>query len=163
MVAAIKSLDMAALIGNTGAAESKHGAGGLGSVFDRFRHFQALTDGHATASAVLVLAETIRTPDASSESSRLFSIKEVARRLSVSPTTVHNLIDVGKLAALRIGTGRGRLRIRPDDLESFQREAEREASKAPKGQATLSELRELVKGPAVRPRRRAASPARGRS
>jgi excisionase family DNA binding protein len=156
MIATIKSLDMAALIGDKGTGERKHGAGRLASVFDRFQHFHALTDGDSTASAVLVLAEAIRGPDATSESCRLLSIEEVAQELRVSPSTVRNLIDVGKLAAQRIGTGRGRIRIRPDELERFQLEAEREASKAPQGQTTLAELRELVKGPAVRPRRRAA-------
>jgi excisionase family DNA binding protein len=127
-----------------------------GSVIERFRHFEPLTSGDTTAAAVLVLAEAIRSPEESTQTNRLLSVAEVANHLHVSTGTVYNLINSGQLAAQRIGTGHGRQQIDPADLARYQLEAKREACKAPPGQATLSELRELAKRPAVRPRQRAA-------
>ena len=49
----------------------------------------------------------------------LLTIKDVARRLSVAPSTVYALVESGKLVSLRIGIGRGTIRFKESDLERF--------------------------------------------
>ena len=47
------------------------------------------------------------------------TIKEVADILKVSPATVYQLCAQRKLAHIRVGTGRGTIRIRQEDLDAF--------------------------------------------
>lgn len=49
----------------------------------------------------------------------LLTVREAARRLNLSPSTVYELINRGKLMCHRVGCGRGVLRISEDDLESY--------------------------------------------
>ena len=51
----------------------------------------------------------------------LLTVKEVARRLRVSASLVYQLVDSGKLGCHRIGNGRGAIRIRPDDVDTYLR------------------------------------------
>lgn len=49
----------------------------------------------------------------------LLTVREAARRLEVSAATVYALCAERKLAHLRVGTGRGTIRIRVEDLVAF--------------------------------------------
>ena len=47
------------------------------------------------------------------------TVREVADRLKVSPGCVYSLITRTELPYLRIGLGRGTIRIREDDLDRY--------------------------------------------
>ena len=47
------------------------------------------------------------------------TVKDVADRLGVSRASVYNLCHTGQLAHLRIGTGRGVIRVPTDSLTAF--------------------------------------------
>ena len=47
------------------------------------------------------------------------TVREVADRLKVSPGCVYALVTRTELPHLRIGLGRGTIRIREDDLERY--------------------------------------------
>lgn len=49
----------------------------------------------------------------------LFTVKEIADRLRVSQQTVRNLVASGKLPSVRIGNGRGTIRIPNDGVEAY--------------------------------------------
>jgi len=49
----------------------------------------------------------------------LLTVREVQERLRVSRACVYALIASGQLAAIRIGLGRGTIRIDADDLNAF--------------------------------------------
>lgn len=50
---------------------------------------------------------------------QLFTVKEVSARLRVSPSLIYQLVETGKLACHRIGTGRGAIRIALSDLDAY--------------------------------------------
>jgi excisionase family DNA binding protein len=50
---------------------------------------------------------------------RSLTVKQVAEALAVSEQTVYLLCAEKRLRHLRIGTGRGVVRVRPEDLEAF--------------------------------------------
>lgn len=52
-------------------------------------------------------------------SDALLSVKEAAARMGLSAATIYRLVGNGQLKALRIGTGRGAVRIRPDALHDY--------------------------------------------
>jgi excisionase family DNA binding protein len=47
----------------------------------------------------------------------LLTVAQVAAALNVSPGTIYRLIESGKLRHSRFGSGRGTIRIRPEDLD----------------------------------------------
>lgn len=49
----------------------------------------------------------------------LLTVRDVAKYLNVSPSCVYQLIETGKLPHHRIGTGRGAIRVRQDDLDTY--------------------------------------------
>jgi excisionase family DNA binding protein len=49
----------------------------------------------------------------------LLSLAEVAKRLAVTEKTVRRMIADGELPALRVGHGRGVLRVDPDELAAW--------------------------------------------
>lgn len=49
----------------------------------------------------------------------LYTAKEVSKILMVSPNTVYDLMNSGKLIYLRLGDGKGTRKIRGSDLEKF--------------------------------------------
>jgi excisionase family DNA binding protein len=51
-------------------------------------------------------------------------VKEVAARLEVSSATVYGLVAAGKLRCVRVGLGRGVIRISEEQLAEYQRQAE---------------------------------------
>ncbi len=50
---------------------------------------------------------------------RLLTVTDVAERLSISTATVYDLIKRGKLASCRIGSARGAIRVREEDLAEY--------------------------------------------
>ena len=53
---------------------------------------------------------------------RWLPVAEVARRLGLSTTTVHRLIDAGTIPAVRAGTGRGIYRITEAAVDAYAAE-----------------------------------------
>lgn len=51
------------------------------------------------------------------------TVTEAADLLEVRPSTVYALCRAGLLGHLRIGTGRGTIRITPEDVERFRADA----------------------------------------
>jgi excisionase family DNA binding protein len=47
------------------------------------------------------------------------TVPEVAKRLKISPATVYQLCASRKLAHVRLGAGRGAIRIKEEDLLAF--------------------------------------------
>ncbi len=58
----------------------------------------------------------------------MFTVKETATRLRVSPATVYALISTGKLRCHRVGVGRGVIRVSPDNIAHFLEESESSAT-----------------------------------
>lgn len=52
---------------------------------------------------------------------KYLTVKEVAKYFRVSERTVYNWIEFGYLRALKIGEGRGTVRVPVDALEEFER------------------------------------------
>jgi excisionase family DNA binding protein len=48
-----------------------------------------------------------------------FKVAEVALMLGVHKSTIYRDIQEGSLRALRVGTGKGALRIRPEHLDAY--------------------------------------------
>ena len=55
----------------------------------------------------------------SDEPKRLLTVADVANWLSVSGSLVYQLVEAGKLPVYRIGNGRGAIRFRPEDVETY--------------------------------------------
>ena len=55
------------------------------------------------------------------------TVKQVAERLVLSPAAVYQLCNSGQLAHVRIGLGRGRIRIDEKALEEYLRAGQVEA------------------------------------
>ncbi len=58
------------------------------------------------------------------------NIREAAVRLEVKPSTVYQLCSAGRLPHVRIGVGRGTIRISESDVEAYLRSARVEAREA---------------------------------
>jgi excisionase family DNA binding protein len=58
----------------------------------------------------------------------VLSVKQAAERLGVSRTLVYSFVATRRLRHIRLGLGRGVIRIPPDALEEFERECLVEAS-----------------------------------
>lgn len=80
-----------------------------------FDEYKELTGGNAEAAATLVLAQAVAS-EPPSEPGGMFDVRQAARRLRVSDTTIRGLVRSGQLPVTRIGTGRGVLRFSPDDV-----------------------------------------------
>jgi len=50
---------------------------------------------------------------------RLLTVTDVADWLSVSASLVYQIVESGKLPVYRIGNGRGAIRFRPEDVETY--------------------------------------------
>lgn len=55
------------------------------------------------------------------QGSRMFRVKAVAEMLDVSTMTIYRAIESGKLEALKIGTGKGTLRIPEYALVAYKK------------------------------------------
>jgi excisionase family DNA binding protein len=85
------------------------------------------------------LSECVRACQAPKGEDYLLSVAEAADRLGVSPRTLYRLCGEGKLPHQHIGSGRGTIRIRPEDLAAFERTIADHAK--PKKRVTLEQLR----------------------
>jgi excisionase family DNA binding protein len=65
---------------------------------------------HFTANVLVAEAGQIRKP---------FRVAQVAAMLDVHQATVYRDIEAGRLKALRVGSGKGALRIMPDALKDY--------------------------------------------
>ena len=54
---------------------------------------------------------------------KLYTVKEAALRPTCSDDLVYKLCQTAKLRHIRLGMGRGRIRIREEDIEEFLRGA----------------------------------------
>lgn len=54
------------------------------------------------------------------QSTDMLTVKEAAQKLNISPRTIYDLVRLGRLKCQRFGKGRGVIRFRPTDLESFR-------------------------------------------
>jgi excisionase family DNA binding protein len=52
---------------------------------------------------------------------KMLTVRDVAARLNVSPGCVYRLVSDGDLPHIRIGAGRGTIRVDEADLEAFVR------------------------------------------
>jgi excisionase family DNA binding protein len=50
---------------------------------------------------------------------KLLKVKDVADRLSIGVSTAYRLIEEGQIRFTRVGSGRGTIRVRPEDLERY--------------------------------------------
>lgn len=50
---------------------------------------------------------------------RLLTVAHVADWLSVSVSLVYQIVESGKLPVYRIGNGRGAIRFRPEDVQTY--------------------------------------------
>lgn len=57
---------------------------------------------------------------AASPVKRFFRVAEVAARFDVDETTVYRMVKAGRLGAVRIGRGRGTVRIPVESLTAYE-------------------------------------------
>ena len=116
------------------------------------RYRELLTEtGDSVAAAVLALAETID-ESGNKAPGDLLTIDQAADRLAVSVSTVRNLVASGKLGGVRVGVGRGAIRIRPADIDAYNRDAQ-PAGKVEAAGVTIETLEAMVAGERRRRRR----------
>lgn len=53
------------------------------------------------------------------EADEMLLVSEVAKQIRVTKSTIHRLIDAGVLPALRVGIGKGAIRIRRTAWEAY--------------------------------------------
>jgi excisionase family DNA binding protein len=87
------------------------------------------------------LAECVGACQAATEKDGLLTVAEAAARLGVSPRTLYRLCEEGKLPHQHIGSGRGTIRIRPEDVVALERKTTEHGK--PKSKVTLEHLRAL--------------------
>lgn len=71
---------------------------------------------------------------------RMFRVKAVAEMYDVSPATIYRAIEAGQLDALRIGTGKGAVRIPADALAAFAAACAEAANRSRPGDEPTSEV-----------------------
>jgi excisionase family DNA binding protein len=65
------------------------------------------------------------------EGTRLYRVKTVAESLDVSAATIYRAVETGALRAVRLGTGKGAVRIPGQALREYMAACERAAATAP--------------------------------
>jgi excisionase family DNA binding protein len=60
----------------------------------------------------------------------MYRVKAVAEMLDVSAATIYRAIETGALQALKIGTGKGALRVPADSIERYVRSCQDAAATA---------------------------------
>lgn len=85
------------------------------------------------------LAECVQACESPKDTSDLLTVTEAADRLGVSSRTLYRLCAEGRLPHQHLGTGRGTIRIRAEDLAAFARKTAEHAR--PKDRVTLEHLR----------------------
>jgi len=71
---------------------------------------------------------------------RVYRVKAVAEMFDVSVATIYRAIETGQLNALKLGTGRGTIRVPQSALEAFTRSCVRDSGRElPEVKATPSD------------------------
>jgi len=71
---------------------------------------------------------------------RVYRVKAVAEMFDVSVATIYRAIETGQLNALKLGTGRGTIRVPQSALEVFTRSCVRDSGRElPEVEATPSD------------------------
>jgi excisionase family DNA binding protein len=73
----------------------------------------------------------------------LLTIRDVAQRLTIAPSTAYALIQSGKIVGHRIGVGRGAIRVDEEDLETFLESCRSSPRPAPRRKAPPPSLKHL--------------------
>lgn len=91
---------------------------GLGG--DLYQHCQVRL---ATPQVALgLLADCLAAcPEPPEDSEAALNIEQAAARLGCSERTIYDMVRDNKIGHYRIGSGRGSIRFRPEDLEEYQR------------------------------------------
>lgn len=63
------------------------------------------------------------------DKSNYLTVKTLSERWGVSRSVVYQMVNDGLLPALRIGTGRGTIRVKEQDVVAFERERRRDDAK----------------------------------
>lgn len=104
----------------------------VAQVEEWFDYFKRRTDRDVLSASLLTLATATvggRGLPAPPQG-RLLTVAEVAEQLNVSKRTIYQLCESGRLPSQRIGpTGRGVVRIDPDDLRRARHELAKEAER----------------------------------
>lgn len=83
-------------------------------------------------------------PSHPDKSKSLLTVTDVADWLSVSASLVYQIVESGKLPVYRIGNGRGAIRFRPEDVETYLNECRTEKipqKKTPRLRLQLKHIR----------------------
>jgi len=67
--------------------------------------------------AVAILNSMVAALQPENDSNAPMTVKEACERYGIPERTIYALCKAGQLAHLRVGTGRGTIRIRPADLD----------------------------------------------
>jgi len=67
---------------------------------------------------------------------RVYRVKAVAEMFDVSVATIYRAIETGQLNALKLGIGRGTIRVPQAALEAFARSCGHDAGRLPDGETT---------------------------
>ena len=90
-----------------------------------FHRFHEETGGDTASAAMLNLGAILAGRSAEADGERPdeapLTVVEAARTMKVSKDAVYDLCDSGKLRHHRIGSGRGTIRIMPNDIDDFRR------------------------------------------
>ena len=70
---------------------------------------------------------------------RHYRVKAVAEALDVSVATIYRAVESGALRAVRLGTGKGAVRIPGEAIAAYITSCERAAAKTPRSQEVPSE------------------------
>jgi len=73
----------------------------------------------AAGKAQFTRRETVSTAESDRSIRKPYRVAEVAALLDVHPATVYRDIESGRLKALRVGSGKGALRILPEALDAY--------------------------------------------
>lgn len=57
---------------------------------------------------------------------RYLTVKAVAERWGVSKSVVYQMVSDGLLPCIRLGTGRGTIRLKEDDVAAFEKDRRRD-------------------------------------
>jgi excisionase family DNA binding protein len=92
------------------------------------------------------------------EHTRMYRVRDVAKHFDVSVATIYRAIESGQLAALKLGTGQGTLRITGAAVTAYAKACKHGANDPPVTGTASATGQDLGVKPAGTPRTRAAPP-----
>lgn len=100
------------------------------SILKLYQEYLAVTD-NPQAAATLVLAHVTRRPRRRTpHPDALLTVADAAAKLNVSPDVIYDLCANHRLPHVRVGCGRGVIRINPADLTKISRQLDMDPSLA---------------------------------